>query len=184
MTTAATRADSPAPVTRTRPDSPRADALARRLERGAQALAAFAASLTADEWQTPIPGDGRTIGVVVHHVATVYPIEIDLARAAASGTPITGVTMADIHTMNAEHARAHAQVGPTETLDLLLRNGLAAAEAIRTLSDRELDSAVDASLYDGAPVTCQFVLEDHAVRHSYHHLAAMRRALGRSTAEA
>ena len=28
-----------------------------------------------------------------------------------------------------------------------------------------------------APVTCQFVLEDHAVRHSYHHLARLKRAV-------
>ena len=33
------------------------------------------------------------------------------------------------------------------------------------------------SLYADAPVTCQFVLEDHAVRHSYHHLARIRGAL-------
>jgi hypothetical protein len=33
------------------------------------------------------------------------------------------------------------------------------------------------SLYGDAPVTCQFMLEDHAVRHSYHHLAGIRAAL-------
>ena len=30
------------------------------------------------------------------------------------------------------------------------------------------------------PVTCQFMLEDHAVRHSYHHLAGIRAALGQA----
>ena len=49
--------------------------------------------------------------------------------------------------------------------------------AIRALSDEQLDRATTVSLYSGAPLTCQFVLEDHAVRHSYHHLARMRRAL-------
>ena len=33
------------------------------------------------------------------------------------------------------------------------------------------------ALYAGAPLTCQFVLEDHAVRHSYHHLAVLRAAV-------
>ena len=33
------------------------------------------------------------------------------------------------------------------------------------------------SLYEDAPLTCQFVLEDHAVRHSYHHLMLIRKAL-------
>jgi hypothetical protein len=30
------------------------------------------------------------------------------------------------------------------------------------------------SLNGDAPLTCQFMLEDHAVRHSYHHLAILR----------
>ena len=64
-------------------------------------------------------------------------------------------------------------------IDVLYRHSKAAAAAIRALSDDELDRAAPASLYDDAPVTCQFVLEDHAVRHSYHHLAVIRRALGR-----
>ena len=51
------------------------------------------------------------------------------------------------------------------------------AAAIRALSDQELDRAAPASLYADAPVTCQFMLEDHAVRHTYHHLAKLREAL-------
>jgi hypothetical protein len=49
--------------------------------------------------------------------------------------------------------------------------------AIRPLSDADLDSAAPASLYEDAPITCQFMLEDPAVRHSYHHLALIRAAL-------
>jgi hypothetical protein len=45
------------------------------------------------------------------------------------------------------------------------------------MTDAELDSAAPASLYFDAPVTAQFMLEDHAVRHSYHHLARIRAAL-------
>ena len=62
------------------------------LEQGAQALAAFASALTAEEWQTRIPGDGRKVGVVVHHVASVYPLEIQLAQTIAGGHPVAGVT--------------------------------------------------------------------------------------------
>ncbi len=45
------------------------------------------------------------------------------------------------------------------------------------LTDEELTRAAPISLYGDAPLTCQFMLEDHAVRHSYHHLGVMRRAL-------
>src|SRR5438093_8816658 len=56
--------------------SQRANALADRLEQGARALAAFASALTEAEWQTRVPKDGRKVGVIVHHVASVYPLEI------------------------------------------------------------------------------------------------------------
>jgi hypothetical protein len=159
--------------------SQRGEALATRLEEGAAALAALAAALTESEWQTPLPGDGRKIGVVVHHVASVYPVEIQLAQMIAAGTPVTGVTGADINAMNANHNAENGGVEKGEALDLLRTNSAAAAAAIRALSDSELAQAVTNSLYGDAPLTCQFMLEDHAVRHSYHHLARIRAALKR-----
>jgi hypothetical protein len=85
--------------------------------------------------------------------------------------------MDDIHAMNAGHASQNSAVTKEEALDLLHRNSAAAAEAIRALTDEQLSSAAPVSLYADAPLTCQFVLEDHAVRHSYHHLARLQRAL-------
>jgi hypothetical protein len=155
----------------------RAHALADRLEQGAGALAMFANALTDAQWQTRVPKDGREIGVVVHHVASVYPLEIQLAQTLAGGNPISGVTMDNVHQMNAAHAKEHDAVTKEVALDLLRRNSAVAAAAIRALSDEELDRAAAASLYSNAPVTCQFMLEDHAVRHSYHHLASIQRTL-------
>ena len=155
----------------------RADALARRLEQGAAALAAYAATLSDAEWRLRLAGDGRRVGVVVHHVASVYPLESELARTVADGRPIAGVRMEAVHTMNAQHASEHADVSKAAALDLLRTTSAAAAAAIRSLSDEELDRAATVSLYDDAPLTCQFVLEDHAVRHSYHHLAGIKAAL-------
>ncbi len=157
--------------------SHRSDALADRLEQGSRALAAFASGLTEAEWQTRLPRDGRKIGVVVHHVASVYPIEIQLAQTVAGGKPVTGVVPKDIDDMNAGHAKEHDGATKEATLELLRRNSTAAAAALRALSDEELDRAATVSLYSDAPLTCQFVLEDHAVRHSYHHLAKIRTAL-------
>src|SRR5215204_6419144 len=94
----------------------RADALADRLEQGALALAAFAASLTDDQWKTRCMPDGRTVGVIVHHVAFVYPIEIQIAQTIASGKPLTGLTMDDVHALNAKHAIDMAAVTKGEAL--------------------------------------------------------------------
>lgn len=157
--------------------SRQADALADRLEQGARALASFASGLTDAEWQSRFPHDGRTVGVIVHHVASVYPVEIQLAQIVAGGQPMTGVVPATVDEMNAGHAREFDGVGKEATLDLLRRNSAAAAAAIRALTDEQLATATTLSLYGDAPLTCQFMLEDHAVRHSYHHLAKLRGVL-------
>jgi DinB superfamily len=157
----------------------RSEALANRLEAGAAALAKFAATLSDAEWRTRLPHDGRKVGVVVHHVASVYPIEIQLAKLLAAGQPVTGVTWDGIATMNRDHAMENDGVTKDAVLALLAANSAAAAAAIRALNDVELDSAASLSLNSDAPLTCQFMLEDHAVRHSYHHLAGIRAALGR-----
>jgi Mycothiol maleylpyruvate isomerase N-terminal domain len=157
--------------------SPRAEALAERLEQGARALASFASALTDAQWQARVPRDGRKIGVTVHHVASLYPLEIQLAQTLAAGKPVEGVTMDDVHAMNARHAEENDAVTQATALDLLRRNSTAAAAAVRALTDAELDAAAPASLYSDAPVTCQLMIEDHAMRHSYHHLARIRAAL-------
>lgn len=157
--------------------SRRAEALAARLEQGARALAELASTLTDAQWQTRVPNDGRKIGVTVHHVGNMYPIEINLAQTVAAGTPVVGLTMTDVHAINAAHAREHDGVTKAEALEFLRVNSAAAAAAIRAMSDEDLDRAVTVSLYADAPLTTQMVLEDHAVRHSYHHLAKIRAAL-------
>jgi hypothetical protein len=157
--------------------SGRANALATTLEQGARSLAALARGLSEAQWQTRLPGDGRKIGVVVHHVATTYPLEIQLAQQLAAGQPITGVTWEVVHGINARHAMDHDATTKGEALALLEKNSAAAAEAIRALRDEQLDRVATISLYGNTPLTCQFMLEDHAVRHSYHHLARIQSAL-------
>lgn len=155
----------------------RANALATRLEAGAEALIAVAAGLTDEQWQARVPGDWRKIGVTVHHVANMYPIEIQLAQALAAGKPIQGVTWDDVAAINAEHAAKFDAVTKEQAIAAVRAASTAAAAAVRAFSDEELDRANAVSLNGDAPLTCQFFIEDHALRHSYHHLAVIRRVL-------
>jgi hypothetical protein len=160
--------------------SRRAELLADRIEEGAAGLAAFAEGLSETEWRAPVSGtDLRAVGVIVHHVASMYPIEIDVARAVASGKAVTDVTWEVVAELNAKHAREQAAITKAVALELLHRNSQEAAAAVRAFTDEELDRASPFSLSFGAPVTAQFVIEDHALRHSWHHLARIRTALGR-----
>jgi hypothetical protein len=158
----------------------RAELLADRIEQGAAGLVAFAEGISEAEWHVPVSGtDHRSVGVIVHHVASMYPIEIDVARAVASGKAVTDVSWDAVAQINAKHAQDQASATKAATLELLRRNSREAATAVRALTDDELDQAAPFSLSFGAPVTAQFVIEDHALRHSWHHLAKIRAALKR-----
>jgi len=160
--------------------SHRAELLAARIEQGAARLEAFAEGLSDVEWHTPVSKtDRRSVGVVVHHVATMYPIEIDVARAVARGGSVSHVTWDMVAQLNARHAEDNAHVTKSAALELLRQNSREAAAAVRTFTDEELDRATSLLLGFGAPLTAQFVIEDHALRHSWHHLAAIRTASGR-----
>jgi len=123
--------------------------------------------------------DRRTAGVLVHHVATMYPIEIDVARSAGSGKAVSDITWEVVAQFNAKHAEEKAGVTKSEAIKLLRQNSRKASDAVREFTDEELDRAAAFSLSCGAPVTSQFVIEDHALRHSWHHLWRIRRTLGR-----
>jgi hypothetical protein len=154
--------------------------LADRIEEGAAGLAAFAEGLSEAEWRTPVSAtDRRPVGVIVYHVAAMYPVEIDLARAIASGKAVTDVTWEVVAELNAKDAREQAGIAQAAALELLRRNSREAAAAVRAFTDEELDRAAPLSLNSGAPLTAQFVIEDHALRHSWHHLARIRQVLGR-----
>jgi DinB superfamily len=158
----------------------RAELLADRIEEGAAGLAAFAEGLSDAEWGRPVSAsDRRSVGLIVYHVASMYPIEIDVARVIASGKAVTDVTWEVVAELNAKFAQENAGVTKTAALALLRRNSREAAAAVRAFTDGELDQAAPFSLSFGAPVTAQFVIEDHAMRHSWHHLARIRKVLGR-----
>ena len=158
----------------------RSELLASRIEEGAAGLAAFAEGLSEAEWRTPVSKtDARPVGVIVHHVASMYPVEVGVAKVIAGGKAVTDVTWEAVAQINAKHAGEHAKATRAESLELLRKNSREAAAAVRALTDEELDRAAPFSLSFGAPVTAQFVVEDHALRHSWHHLARIRAALGR-----
>lgn len=161
--------------------STRAEALAARIEQGAANLAAYADKLSDADWKTPVAAerDGRPVNVIVHHVASVYPVEVQLAQAIGSGKSMSDVTWDVVKNMNAGHAKDNAGVSKADALALLKKNSSEAAAAVRQMTDEQLDTAAPFGLSFDAPVTAQFVIEDHALRHSWHHLARIKETLGK-----
>ena len=75
--------------------------------------------------------------------------------------------------MSAASAPAAAAASTSRALAM----PLSATATTSAGTDRRISQAAPVSLYGDAPLTCQFLLEDHAVRHSYHHLSVITRAL-------
>jgi len=157
----------------------RAKKLADRILEGAGLLADFAESLSDLEWSMAISAtDNRTVGTVVRHVGFMYPIEIEAVLAISKGMPVD-VTWEAIAEINGKHAVEFPSPTKTEAIELLRTNSRVAADTVRQLSDEQLDTAAAFGLSYGAPVTAQFVIEDHPLRHAWHHLAKIRKAVGR-----
>lgn len=159
--------------------SERSELLADRIIQGAEKLAALIEGLSDGEYQSLVTNEKRPVGVLVHHVAVSYPIEIDLAMQLAEGKPIEGVTWDVIDGINEEHASEFANVDKSAVLDLLRKNSREAAMRVRKLSDKELDNSADVSLNANAPLTAQFFIEDHALRHSFQHYESIQEAIGK-----
>jgi hypothetical protein len=98
--------------------------------------------------------------------------------AAARGQD-AGIERGRIDQFNAQHAREQAHCTKEETLDLLRRNGEAAARVVRDLDDAQLDSI--ATIITGMPpLTAQQVTERILIGHVRGHLATVRTAIGAS----
>ena len=90
------------------------------------------------------------------------PSKLISLEPIASGKAVTDVTWEVVAKLNAKHANEQAGVTKAAALELLRRNSREAAAAVRAFTDDELDRAAPFSLSFGAPVTAQFVIEDHA----------------------
>jgi hypothetical protein len=92
----------------------RAAQIADQFESAQEAFIRLVESLTDEQWgrvgrngpeRLNDEDEGRTVGVIAHHVAMSGPFIIDRIRAMLAGRQMTPV---DIHAMNAAHAAEHA----------------------------------------------------------------------------
>jgi hypothetical protein len=157
--------------------SERAEALARRVEQGAEELIAAVQDLTDEQGATCCDGEGRSIGVLVHHVGTMYPIEADVVTTLARDGAMPGLDWAAVDGINREHAAGQADVDQATAIALVRANVGMAAAAVRALTDEQLDREAPNALHWGAPLSVQFFVEHHPIAHPYIHLESIRAAL-------
>ncbi|HYP60958.1 MAG TPA: DinB family protein [Thermomicrobiales bacterium] len=155
----------------------RAEVLAERIEQGAEEFIAAVESLSDEQWQTPCGSEQRSVGVLVHHVGTMYPIEADVVRMLAENGEAPGVDWPAVHGINADHATTNAAADKSVAIALVRNNVQAAVETVRGLSDAQLDRVAPNALAWNAPMTVQNFIENHPIAHPYSHLESIQIAL-------
>jgi hypothetical protein len=157
------------------PLSTRAEALAKRFEEQNEALIASVQSMSDTDWAAPTATDDpRPRGVVAHHVAMSYHPTLGLMQAFASGQGAPPVTWDMIHAGNAQHAEQAANVGRDETLALLSEHGQQVAEALRGMSDEQLDNTATMPLMGDHAMSAEQVGDFLVVGHIGMHAAAIK----------
>lgn len=126
----------------------RAEELANEFQHVYTEFAELASSLSPDEWQkvaanSPLFRMGveetRSVGVVVHHVASSMPAIAETIRRLAAGEELPAMQPADIDRVNAMHAAANPAPDQPRTVALVREHGSQAAALVRSLSDEALN---------------------------------------------
>ncbi len=126
-----------------------------------------------EQWQQPIAGEPRPVGVVAHHMAEV---EKFFAGVLSGAIPAMALASADIDANNARHAKEHASVSQEETAAALRENGQALARAIASLSAADLQAP--SITIGGQQLTKEQIIQFGVIGHFQEHLASIREVIG------
>ncbi len=117
-----------------------AAALATHFRAENEALIAFVLDLSEAEWAMECPDEGRSVGVVVQHIAEGHRIAGAIVRAIAAGRPLpiqARRTVEQGAAFNAGQARHLAAGTRDDGLRMLRSNGERMARFIERLSDKQ-----------------------------------------------
>ena len=120
----------------------RGEALAVQFEQANMLLAETIEALADDRWGAQCAGEGWTVGVTVHHIATNHRIVLGLAQMAAEGASLPAITVEEMNQGNEERARQCSGCSKGETLALLRAANSDCAAGIRALTDVQLQRTV------------------------------------------
>ena len=159
--------------------SERADSLATAFERANNEVIAAVEGCSDDQLSNTCEGEGWSVAVAAHHLALSYPAIAGMVQQLANGQPIPALTDEMLAAYNAQHAEEFADVSRHEVLQALRREGKAAAESVRGLSDEQLDRSAPMPFAGGQPWSAADLIERGLIGHPLEHGQSIRTALGR-----
>ena len=154
------------------------DQLLAQVDAATAATRSVMMNCTETQWRAQVEEEGRTVGVVLHHIAYAYPFVVQWAVGLAQGEGAPAVTYDDVHALNHQHAEAQANVDSAATLALLKTNAAAAAEQLGQLSDADLQTSAPFALIGGQPISVQQMVQWFLINHAENHIKAIHKSIG------
>ena len=115
--------------------------------------------------------EGRTVGVIAHHVAVSGPLIIERIQRMLDGRPLEPL---DFRALNARHAAEHREVTKEDVIRLLNGTRSPIADAVRAIPDDQLDQMRDTPV---GPMSVAQRLESVLVGHIKTHQSSIEAAL-------
>jgi hypothetical protein len=116
--------------------------------------------------------EGRSVGVIAHHVAVSGEFILDRIQRMARGETLP--SPGDFGKINAEHASEHASVTKDDVLQVLRESRPRIAEAVRALPEEQLDVSRDTP---AGPMSVAFRLERVLIGHLKMHQGSIEAAI-------
>jgi len=131
-----------------------------------------------EEWVRISPSDGRSVGMIAYHMASVQGGLAGLIEAVIAGKPTNAPgSIEEIDRMNDDHARNHGSARQEEVLNALSASGQAFLTRLRFLSDDDLARSVGVLV--GSEMTIGQVIQFAVIGHQREHLESIRAALAK-----
>ena len=154
----------------------RAEDLAAQFEAVNAALIDAVENCSADQWGSACTAEGWSAAVVAHHVAGSHEPIARIVQGIATGTQLPVLTGEMLAAANAQHAQAFAGVSKEDTLDLLRSGGTQAGQAVRDLSDAQLDATATRPLLSADPISADQAIRLALIGHPQEHLDSFNAA--------
>jgi len=156
--------------------SSKAADLAAKLEQANAAVIEAVENSSEADWQRVTSGEGWTVGVTARHIAISHLPIMGLVELVASGGEVPVITMDMFHAGNAQHAQEHASCTRDEVLEILERDGKAAADKLRGLTDDQLERSASMAFAGGAEMSALQIVEGILLGHPAQHLESIKAA--------
>ena len=154
------------------------EALAKQFEAKVEEATALLEKLSDTDWRKTTAAEKWTVAATAHHIASSYEPVAHIIRTIAAGQALPHFTRQMLDEMNAQHAKEFADCARPETIALHKKGAVAAAAAVRGLSDAEL--AKTGTVFTGMPpVSAEDMVNGALLGHIDEHFGSIRKTVGR-----